>query len=1320
MENRRYNRAHVNLAAQFSAKGIQATPCLIKDFCLGGMLIDVDEKRWKFDFNLVIGDLIVMHLKLPTKSSFQNFQLKARIARIINNSAGLAFVEPDQAALQALENYSHQLENSPLPKRILKNDEQVQRVQALMRRCVADYMTALLQRFFTEIDKSLMNAAQQAKNNMVQANFLNMARELKVKRGSVITGFNKYVLRIVDAHTVSSDSPKSEQPEVKQKLELVNKEVFESWLVTKIIISKAEAHFSEPLLLLRLRLSKLFDSELSAEEMPFSPAVFCGAFVESLADLAMENYIEKVIYREFENEFVNQLGALYDELNGILINSGVLADITLEDIAQAQRKSQKKSAVKPLEDQSSVADTTSINNTHTGGVNNKLSHGNAQPVHARPAINSSETHGTTSNKDTPIAENDEFFSEVFVSRSRDKNLDFRNKFNVQQKIAREAYKTINNLLKIEKENRLPADDDENKEKPQEVIRNSEQVLHALDELQRRVASTQQDERITSTVAYLAEQNVALNTRDRTVLSNIDRLFEYMLPSLNNKELATYLGKLKLPVSKVVYNDESFYENQIHPARLLLNRVAEFDEMGEVHNHKTLLELDRVISSLLSDYQRDPAVFDRALEEINQLLDIKKKIYRKNVNRVTESCNGQQKLIAAKAACIKSLRRFEQKEALPAVLFSLVDAGWKEVMMLALLKPENNHWLECENIIEKCVAVYVGGQRENTDDLMRTILACIDAAMVRNASNEKALKVLQEQLKGGNRSVSYGPSAAMIKRFVNDEEHVRVDDSFENAENIWKKYPHLRKALVRAQNLYVGHWVELKEADALRRLRLAWVNDEFTRYAFVNQQGIKNREFSLIELVKRLEAGDINVVHDIDMPLVDKGLENMVQDAYGKLKYQSSHDQLTGLINRKEFDRLVGEAVMQAKQEKIEHAVCCINLDQFKVINNTCGLEAGDLLLKQIADILSQSSPQGAAVARLGNDEYGVLIKHVNESDAYYSLDNQIHLIENYRFDWKGSVFMTTASAGLAMVNRKTPSAQAVIKAASEACLGAKESGRNRIQVFSEVEDALVERQDVMEWIARLNRALDENKLRLRGQRISSVHDLKQNSHYEVLLSVEDENGVMLPPADFIHAAEKYNRMQAVDRWVIKHVFEWLHENESSLRDFPGLAINLSGHSMNDSHMLEYIFDLFVKLKVPRDKVLFEVTETIAISNLNDAADFIREMRGIGCRFALDDFGAGLSSYAYLKHLPVDYVKIDGAFIRNIVNDKSDYAMVKSINEMVKFLGMKTIAEYVENDAILQCLKDIGVDYAQGYLLGKPLPLQQIMPDHAHAKVSALH
>jgi len=248
----------------------------------------------------------------------------------------------------------------------------------------------------------------------------------------------------------------------------------------------------------------------------------------------------------------------------------------------------------------------------------------------------------------------------------------------------------------------------------------------------------------------------------------------------------------------------------------------------------------------------------------------------------------------------------------------------------------------------------------------------------------------------------------------------------------------------------------------------------------------------------------------------------------------------------------------------------------------------------------------------------------------------------------------------------------------------------------------------MEWVTRLKLALDENRIKLRCQKIASISsDDYSMPHYEVLLSVEDENGLQVPPSDFIFAAEQYNRMQAVDRWVISSVFDWMINNKSLLDSINGLAINLSGHSFNDESLLAFIWEKFVEMKVPREKVIFEVTETATIANLDRAADFIKEMKGVGCKFALDDFGSGLSSYAYLKHLPVDYVKIDGVFVKDLVTDESDYAMVKSIHEMAKFLGKRTIAEYVENNEILEKLKEIGIDYAQGWGIEKPVMLDDI-------------
>ncbi|NNM52642.1 MAG: EAL domain-containing protein [Pseudomonadales bacterium] len=243
----------------------------------------------------------------------------------------------------------------------------------------------------------------------------------------------------------------------------------------------------------------------------------------------------------------------------------------------------------------------------------------------------------------------------------------------------------------------------------------------------------------------------------------------------------------------------------------------------------------------------------------------------------------------------------------------------------------------------------------------------------------------------------------------------------------------------------------------------------------------------------------------------------------------------------------------------------------------------------------------------------------------------------------------------------------------------------------------------MAWVSRLNQALDEGRLELRCQMIAplSAEAELDGLHYEILLSMQNDDGSLISPGEFMQAAERYNRMQAVDRWVIENVLRWMAVNPEKLAMLGGFSINLSGHSLNDEGLMEFIFQQFSQYDVQRSKLCFEVTETTAIANLADAADFIREMKRIGCKFALDDFGAGMSSYAYLKNLPVDFIKIDGSFIKNLDKDKADYAMVKSIHEMAKLLGKATIAEYVENQAILECLREIGVDFVQGYEIEKP-------------------
>ncbi|MGB1222487.1 MAG: EAL domain-containing protein, partial [Alcanivoracaceae bacterium] len=297
--------------------------------------------------------------------------------------------------------------------------------------------------------------------------------------------------------------------------------------------------------------------------------------------------------------------------------------------------------------------------------------------------------------------------------------------------------------------------------------------------------------------------------------------------------------------------------------------------------------------------------------------------------------------------------------------------------------------------------------------------------------------------------------------------------------------------------------------------------------------------------------------------------------------------------------------------------------------------------------------------------------------------------------------------------RKSPeiTAAELTRSADTACHAAKEAGRNRVQHYRTDDKELMRRDDIMAWVTRLNDAMDENRVVLRCQRIERT-DASGKPSYEVLIAITGDEGEMIAPSEFLRAAEQYNRMHTLDRWVLGNVFRWMHANSAVVQQLDHLSINLSGHSMNDANLGEYLFDLFERYPVPRDRLCFEVTETAAIANLEDAVDFITELQDMGCRFSLDDFGSGLASYGHLKSLPVDYIKIDGSFIRNVANDDADLALVRSINEMGHLMGKQTIAEYVENDEIRDCMAQIGVDYVQGYGVEKPRPLDTLVTDLA--------
>ena len=435
-----------------------------------------------------------------------------------------------------------------------------------------------------------------------------------------------------------------------------------------------------------------------------------------------------------------------------------------------------------------------------------------------------------------------------------------------------------------------------------------------------------------------------------------------------------------------------------------------------------------------------------------------------------------------------------------------------------------------------------------------------------------------------------------------------------------------------------------------------------------------------------------------------------------MTHYASHDDLTGLCNRREFQRQLNQLFNDARNTSVRHVLMYIDLDQFKIVNDNCGHQAGDELMCQVAAHIDRRVPPGNILARLGGDEFGVLLADCGTDHGLSIADNIRDSIAAFEFRWGDRSFRVSASIGVCAIDGTADSPESLMSSADAACYVAKDKGRNRVQLFYGGDDCTRKRRE-MEWVPRIEQALKEGRLELHYQKIVPLKDRTSQpcAYMEVLLRLVDESGALVSPGAFFPSAERYNMMPAIDRWVIKRLLldepgYWLSRKGITADNNPRtihVGINLSGASINDDAFIEFLEDALNQTKVPHSSICFEITETVAISNLARATEVMRALKQRGCRFALDDFGKGMSSFGYLRSLPVDYLKIDGALIKATMHDDIACAMVEAINRIAYLMDIETIAEFVENDSLLNRLRAIGVDYAQGFGIHVPEPLQRL-------------
>lgn len=443
----------------------------------------------------------------------------------------------------------------------------------------------------------------------------------------------------------------------------------------------------------------------------------------------------------------------------------------------------------------------------------------------------------------------------------------------------------------------------------------------------------------------------------------------------------------------------------------------------------------------------------------------------------------------------------------------------------------------------------------------------------------------------------------------------------------------------------------------------------------------------------------------------EGMQDKINDATSLLRHQAQHDDLTGLVNRREFEVRLERSLKSVHETNAQHVFCYMDLDQFKLVNDTCGHAAGDELLRQISVLLASRVRDRDTLARLGGDEFGLLLENCSLTDASQITNTLLKIVHDYRFMHDEKIFNIGVSIGMVVINPSFANVSEIVHAADSACYSAKKGGRNQSFLFSAGDIEVTQRRSQVEAISDITNEIDDEQFMLYCQPIVPLSsNVPAHNHYEVLLRRVSLDGTIILPTSFIQSAERYQLMPNIDRWVIKNTFAAYRDmlDRSNEKCQYVFSINLSGTSLGDKSLLGFIREQLAVYAIPPTSICFEITETSAIVNLKNTIQLFTALRKLGCSFALDDFGSGMSSFTYLKNFEVDFLKIDGAFVKEMHINKIDHAMVRSIHSVAEAMNIKTVAEFVENEAILKELKGIGVHYGQGMHLGTPVAIKKLI------------
>jgi len=795
-----------------------------------------------------------------------------------------------------------------------------------------------------------------------------------------------------------------------------------------------------------------------------------------------------------------------------------------------------------------------------------------------------------------------------------------------------------------------------------------------------------------------EQALDDGTWDKVTL--VDRLFAPLEHEQGlNRTLREQLEQLRLPVLEDLLETSEFLDRDNHPARTIVNDLMRLCLAERSSSRNLEQTVTGIIDELIQTEERDDAFYRSIGTRLKSLVERQEQSFQRNSERIAKTLEGKERLRQTRLGVQRRLNMILAGKAVPTVLLDLLNAGWEQLIVLAVLREgaESQTATTFTNIVDQISLWLSGGE------------ASKDLAFERELESDALIQLIDRELRTVGEVSPVRDVVARLTRELHQQasiETVTLDiyppgSCQEEAEAAPE--PVDTRWARRAEEIGVGDWVEITlDNGEKRRMRLVWGGKDVFRFVFLSPQGLGEVSYQYSEFVSRLARGDAWLVKQGDVPFVDQSLFDIVQGVYSKLNFEATHDALTGCLHRHDFEKQLAQALSAMDGKPGHHTLMVFDIDEFSVINATYGTGVGDQLLKRFASLL-QAQASGHSgdhyIGRLGGNEFALLVTNMPVEEG---LDVSERLRNDFRKESHtadDTEFSTTLSASVCPFEDTLRSAGELMNQANLALKSAKRTGGNSVELVRDQPEQVPATGP--QWVPEIDRSIRDGSLYLRAQRILPLTADSNGDMYELLLGLQNSSGQEISPQSYIEAAEQFHRSSRVDLWVIDEAMTWMEGHPDAMESIHTFNINLSGASLSDD---AFLFALETRIKqhsALTHRICFEVTETSAVANLHYAADFMTEMKRLGCRFALDDFGTGLSSYAYLQKLPVDYVKVDGIFVRDMASNLTNYALVRSITELCHFLDMKTIAEYVEDMETLELLKEIQVDFGQGFCIAKP-------------------